>query len=168
MNENDTKIVRITNIASFDFIPEMGAMYDGRHFPLRAGESKLFPLTVGDHLATHLARQILIKKAPIRDASETDGRGKDLPLWNETTIEELKKKIMAEVYEEEKPPVHSPADAVVKKVEDLNKVTVDVTDNPPVSTTGYKDKAEVIAELQKRGVKFDARKSKADLETLLK
>jgi hypothetical protein len=166
MNENDTKIVRITNITSFDFTPEMGAMYDGRQFPLRAGETKLFPLTVGEHLATHLARQILIQKAPVRDAKETDGRGTDRPLWDDGAIAGLKAQIMTEVYEEARTPVQTPADAVVKKVEDLNKVA-EGTDTPPVSATGYKDKAEVIAELNKRGIKFDARKSKADLEKLL-
>lgn len=167
MNENDTKIVRITNITSFDFTPEMGAMYDGRQFPLRAGESKLYPFTLGDHFATHLARQILLRKAPIRDAKELDGKGSDRPLWDETVIIELKKKIMTEVYEEVKAPLQSPTDVMVAKVEDLNRVAAEVPDVAQVPTNGYQDKAEVITELTKRGIKFDARKSKADLEMLL-
>lgn len=181
MNENDLKIVRITNISDFDFTGELGARYGGRDFFVPAGGSLLAPLTVGDHLATHLARQIMLKKAPIRDESEVDGKGSDRPLWNEQSIEELKKKILAEVYEEEKPKEISKEEMLAKKVEELNKViapTIEEADGnidasgiiPTDSTTSeitYKDKAQVIAELTKREVKFNARDSKANLEKLL-
>ena len=181
MNENDLKIVRITNISDFDFTGELGARYGGRDFFVPAGESLLAPLTVGDHLATHLARQIMLKKAPIRDGSEVDGKGSDRPLWNDQSIEELKKLILAEVYEEEKPKVLSKEEELAKKVEELNKViapTAEEADGnvdasgiiPTDSTTSeitYKDKAQVIAELTKREVKFNARDSKANLESLL-
>lgn len=43
--------------------------------------------------------------------------------------------------------------------------TPPVTDNSP---TEFQDKQDVIAELEKRGIKHDKRKSKADLEALLK
>ena len=36
-----------------------------------------------------------------------------------------------------------------------------------VSSDGYKDKAEVLAELEKRGIAHDKRKNKAELEKLL-
>lgn len=182
MNENDLKIVRITNISDFDFTGELGARYGGRDFFVPAGESLLAPLTVGDHLATHLARQIMLKKAPVRDGSEVDGKGSDRPLWNDQSIEELKKLILAEVYEEEKPKVLSKEEELAKKVEELNKATAPSPDEiidgnvdasgiiPTESTTSeitYKDKSQVIAELTKREVKFNARDSKANLEKLL-
>lgn len=180
MNDNDLKVVRITNISNFDFTGELGARYAGRDFFVPAGKSMLVPFTLGDHLATHLARQILLKEAPTRDASQTDGKGSDRPLWSDGIIEELKKKILTEVYEEQRTPILSEADRIAEKVKELNKLTAPTETGGNgdasglVSTEGstgeisYKDKSEVIAELQKRGTKFDARATKANLEMLLK
>lgn len=194
MNENDSKVVRVTNISNFDFTGELGARYAGRDFVIPAGKSMLFPYTIGKHLAKHLAHQILLRAAPIRDAKELDGRGSDRPLWDEQSLADLIEKIVSEVYEEEKPPVVSEGDRIAAKVADLNKVekeieeeaggNVDASAITPVGgidadgtqtpSSGvsdiivYKDKAEVIAELNKRGVKYDARSSKAKLEDLLK
>ena len=184
MNESDYKIVRITNISDFDFTGELGARFGGRDFFVPSGGSLLVPLTIGDHLAMHLARQILIRRAPIRDINQVDGRGSDRPLWDDSIISELKSKIMVEVYEEEKLAPQTEADRLAAKVAELNKVTapdpvtppvggnvdasgiVPVEDSPRTAIT-YKDKAEVIAELAKKGVTFDARASKSKLEELL-
>ena len=181
MNESDLKIVRITNISDFDFTGELGARYGGRDFFVPAGGSLLAPLTVGDHLAGHLARQIMLKKAPIRDASEVDGKGSERPLWNVDSLEELKKKILAEVYEEEKPVVLSKEEELARKVEELNRATsltaeeldggnADASEIITDTIVGsvYKDKAQVIAELTKREIKFNPRDSKANLEKMLK
>lgn len=211
---NDHKIVRFTNIADFDFVPEMGAMYGGVPYFVSAGKSMLMPLSIADHLATHLSRQIIIKKAPIRDDKEIDGKGSDRKLWEPQHIVELKGKIVSsEIYQEERPAPTTPEQVLARKVEELNKafppdviaaaakplatpevektttsigidtpapaaektitmsstapVTPIVQVTPPTGPIVYKDKAEVIAELNKRGLKFDARKSKADLEKLL-
>lgn len=183
MNESDYKIVRVTNISDFDFTGELGARFGGRDFFVPVGGSILTPLTIGNHLATHLARQILIRKSPIRDANQVDGRGSDRPLWDDAIIGELKAKIMVEVYEEEKKTPQTEADRLAAKVAELNKVVaveatavggnVDASTIVPVedsssSAVVYKDKAEVIAELQKKNVSFDARASKSKLEELLK
>ena len=180
MNDSDYKIVRITNISDFDFTGELGARFGGRDFDVPAGGNLLVPLTVGNHLAMHLARQILIKKAPIRDASQVDGKGNDRPLWDDAVIDDLKSKIMTEVYEEEKQAPQTEADRMAAKVAELNKV---VAEEPAVggnvdasgiqsvdevnSAVVYKDKAEVIAALSEKGVAFDARASKTNLEALL-
>jgi hypothetical protein len=178
MNENDVRIVRITNISNFDFTGELGARYGGRDFFVPAGGSLLTPFTVGDHLATHLARQILIKQSPIRDSKETDGRGSDRALWDDQIIDEIKKKIITDVYEEERKPILSDSDRLAAKVEELNRVTAPdaggnadasgIQPSETVDATSYKDKSEIIAELNKRGIKFDARSNKANLEGLLK
>lgn len=182
MNESDYKIVRITNISNFDFTGELGARYAGRDFFVPAGESLLVPLTVGSHLATHLARQILIKKAPIRNEKETDGKGTDRPLWDDAVIADLKKQIMVEVYEEEKKAPQTEGERMAEKVDELNKVVtepekdtggnVDASSIVPVEETNsavvYKDKAQVIEELQKKDIPFDARAGKDRLEELLK
>jgi len=180
MNESDYKIVRITNISDFDFTGELGARFGGRDFFVASGESLLVPLTVGDHLATHLARQILIRKAPVRDVSQTDGKGSDRPLWDDAVIEELKKKIMVEVFEEEKQTPLSEADRMAQKVEELNKViepeetqggNIDASGLVPTGDSNsaivYRDKAQIIEELQKKEITFDARASKVNLEALL-
>lgn len=180
MNESDYKIVRITNISDFDFTGELGARYGGRDFFVPAGGSLLTPLSVGDHLATHLARQILIRKAPTRDAGQIDGRGSDRPLWDDAIISELKARIMTDVYEEERKNPQTEAERLAAKVEELNRVVTpedkggnaDASGIIPVEDTvsalAYKDKAQIISELKAKGVSFDARASKQKLEELLK
>lgn len=172
MNENDTRIVRIRNIFDFDFTGELGARYGGRDFPIPAGSSLLVPFPLGDHLATHLARQSIIRNAPLRDGSETDGKGSDRPLWSDQAIEDVKKRLISDVYEEEKAPVLSEADRMAAKIEELNSNFEPKADEEPVidptaSPVEYKDKAEVIEALKKRGITFNARSSKATLEGLL-
>lgn len=186
MNDKEYRIVRVTNISDFEFTGEAGARFAGKNFPILAGKSLLVPLYIGEHLATHLARQILIRKAPIRDASQTDGKGPDRPLWDDSAIADLIKQIMVEVYEESRPIPKTEADAMVERVKNLND-TVDSMDEENISAPKggnapfngeptdtvasdvvYKDKGEVIAELDKRGIKYDPRSSKTMLESFLK
>lgn len=175
VQNNDHKIVRFTNISYFDFTSEMGAMYGGVPYFVPAGKSMLMPMPIGDHLATHLARQIILQKAPIRDEKETDGKGSDRKLWDENVINGLKAKIVTEQYEEERLAPTSEADRIKQKVEDLNrnfppevKLASDPSKDGPDAPSRFQDKADVIAELNKRGIKFDARGNKAKLEVLLK
>ena len=169
---NDLKIVRISNISPFDFTAELGAMFNGVPYFVAAGGSLLAPYAIGNHLATALAKQMLIQKAPIRDSNNTDGKGSDRPLWTPDTLDNLKAKIMKEVYEEEAVTPMSPHDVMAKKVKDLNKdqqedgvTPKDVEVKDPVT---YKDKKEVIEALEAKKITFDARKTKVQLEKLLK
>jgi hypothetical protein len=171
MNDKQHKIVRITNIADFDFTSEMGSRYDQTDFFVPAGKSLLVPYMVGDHLATHLARQIIMRKSKVGETS-------DRPLWDENLLEEVKRKILVDVYEEEPEEVLSEGQMLAKKVSDLNKNILDettldaskiiATESNEGDIVAYKDKAQVIAELNKRGVKFNARETKLNLEKLLK
>ncbi len=172
--ENSQKIVRFTNIADFDFTSDMGAMYGGQPFPVKSGETKLFTYELGDHLATHLARQMYLRKAPGRavDANGNPIPGADRPLWTDADIVRLKGQILKEAYVEEQAPPQSELERLQAKINELNKV-IESQGTGPANTTvpgaeTYKDKSEVIAELTKRGIKFDARKGKAALEELLK
>lgn len=158
------KIVRVTNISNFDFTAEMGAMFGGVPYFVPAGKSLLMPMPVGKHLATHLARQIVLQGAPIRDEKEIDGKGSDRKLWDTESLAKIEAQIVSEVYEEDVPAPQTEAQIMARKIEDLNKGEAL---SAPVSTSGYVDKAEVIAALQKRGIKYDARSSKAALENLL-
>jgi hypothetical protein len=56
----------------------------------------------------------------------------------------------------------------VQPPQDNDHVAEGASQFPAADGNVYKDKAEVIAELTKRGIKFDARKTKANLEELLK
>lgn len=165
MNPDLYKIVRLTNRTDFDFTPEMGARYNGVPYNLPAGKSMLLPKPVAKLLAKHLARQVFIKKAPVYGPSEIDGKGSDRPLWTEGGDIKLAETFISEEYEEQKVAPVSEAEVIKAKIASLNEVS----DTPIVTpgTTTYLDKAQVIAELNKREIKFDARQNKAALERLL-
>ncbi len=188
-NQNEAKVVRLTNIFDFDYTHA----YGGVPYQLRAGETLLFPFAIGDHLATHLARQAIIRKAPTRDDNADDGRGgeskrSDRHLWDDKAIEELKARIIKDAYVEERHAQLSPAEEYKRKFEELNKQFPDMapkvegtnpppTDNdhvadgaeqfPAADGNVYKDKAEVIEALTKKGITHNPRASKANLEKLL-
>lgn len=171
-------IVRLTNKTDFDFTPEMGARFGGTPHLIRAGESRLFPQPVARHLAKHLARQTFIRKAPIRNESEIDGKGSNRPLWGigqnkvtgavqEEEVEARMAAFLSDAYAEEVKAPKSEIDIVNEKISALNAGMA--TQTPAVTTAaGYKDKADVIAELERRGIKHDKRSSKDKLEELLK
>lgn len=163
-NNESYVIVRFTNKTDFDFTPEMGARYNGVPFPLPAGKSLLAPKPVANYLARNLARQVFIKKAPIRDEKETDGKGTDRALWTPEIIDQLKSRFLGGEYEEEKIIPKTEAEIMSAKIAELNKNQPEA----PVSSVGYQDKQQVIDELKKREIKFDARQSKSNLEQLLK
>ncbi len=190
IQNKDHKIVRFTNKAYFDFTSDMGAMYGGVPYFVPAGKSMLMPMTIGEHLATHLARQIILKKAPIRDEKEIDGKGSDRHLWDDIAINDLKSTLISEVYEEERTAPMTEAERYAAKIKELNREFPDMiastpklnTEQPNVNNanvvtgaeqfkagdSGYADKSDVIAELEKRGIAFDARGNKSKLEQLLK
>ena len=165
MNPEEHKIVRLTNRTDFDFTPEMGARFNGTPYMIPAGKSLLMPKPVAKLLAKHLARQTYIKNAPVRDASQTDGKGSDRPLWTEEDCLRVADSFISDEYEEERPVPKTPAEQIAAKIAELNKL---IDENPTeVAPEGYMDKAQVIAELNKREIKFDARLNKAALEKLL-
>lgn len=187
---DSARIVRVTNPFDFDYTHAWG----GQPYTLLVGKPMLLPFPLADHLATHLARQALIRKAPIRNETEIDGKGKDRPLWSDDSIAELKKTIMHEEYTEASAPVLSENEKMAAKIAELNRAFEDLKEsvdskpatvpaatadpvveesivapqNTDSATLDFKDKAEVIAALTKAGIKFDARKKKAELEELLK
>ena len=158
-----SKVVTFTNIADFDFTPQLGAMYGGIGYPCKAGEVQLYPYELADHLAGALAKQMFLKKdksAPGYNPNDPTG-GNGAVLWTDDMISELKGKMLGTPILGEKKVIMTEAQETQAKVEELNRI------EPEISATGYKDKAEVILELQKKGLQFDARQSKATLEKLL-
>lgn len=179
MNEEyDPRIVKVTNISNFTFNGENGARFGGKDFLIEAGGSLVAPFVIADHLAKHLAQAMMLKTAPTRTEAEIGGKGSSAPLWDETRLNELKNKIMSGQYtEEKKEAVKSVEQKMVDKIKELNeKITDDSEENVNIpledvdeaGDVGYKDKAQVIAELKNRGITFDPRAAKATLEGLLK
>lgn len=178
---NEYKVVDFTNKTDFGFTPEMGCMYDGRPIfgitgapGVNAGESMKLPYHVGQRLATNLAKVVMTRQAPSVDPA---GIPTGVPLWNSDSLEKLKNSFLTDLYNEAKPIAQTETDKLMERVEALNKmveglVNKDAVSAPvvaPVASTAnvYQDKAEVIAALTKKGIKFDARSNKANLEKLL-
>ena len=180
-NPKDYQVVSFHNDTDFRFTPEMGCMYSGRTINdttgepgIGAGVTMTVPYHIGHQLAINLAKAVMLKGAPSKDVANSP---QGISLWSDSGLENLKNSFLKDLYSEEKPKSVSQADMLIAKIAELNKLeerlnaklgetTVKdetVTENPSV----YLDKAEVIAELTKREIKFDARKSKAELEKLL-
>ncbi len=189
-NENDFKVVEFMNSTDFDFTPDMGCMYDSRpifgmsgNAGIMTGERISLPFHIGNQLALNLAKQSLLRNAPPHDPKDINPVGK--PLWNEESIDAMKASFLNVLYTNDKPVAMSETDKLMQQVNELNKFVrenIPALNQPassandpivpgnspaPTETVMYKDKAEVIAELTKRGLTFNARDSKAKLEQLL-
>lgn len=190
-NENDLKVVEFCNTTDFDFTSDMGCMFDGRPIfgnagvhGIKAGESVKLPYHVGHTLAKNLAKAVMVRKSPAEHKLDAQGNPMVASIWTQESLERLKKSFLTELYTEKKPVAMSETDKLMAKVEEYKKVveslverttggtkteetTIDPTTVATTSAPVYQDKSEVIAELTKRGIKFDARQSKANLEKLL-
>lgn len=170
--DNDTKVVTFKNISGFDFTPALGAMFNSRPIfgKVEAGkivpnEELYFPYHIGRRLAINLAKLMLVKGLPGPEHGKGDPsvtqRG-----FDDEQVKELMNQILISEYKEEAPIKESETDILLRKFEELNK-TVEDLKGSKVSSDGFKDKKQVIEELTKKGITFDARKSKAELEKLL-
>ncbi len=186
-NPNDFKVVEFFNSTDFDFTPELGAMYDSRPLFVGSGERKQFPYHVGHQLAVNLAKAVLVKGAPLHDSTSNNPVG--TPLWGDEKVTALKNSFLTELYADERPIVQTETDRLMARVAELEKAfqvkqaerplelpkeavksiqeLVAPELNAAVTPKVYQDKGEVIAELTRRGIKFDARQSREKLETLL-
>ncbi len=187
---NDFKVVELFNSTDFDFTPELGAMYDGRPLFVGSGERKQFPYHVGHRLAENLAKAVLVKGAPLHDPNATNPTG--TPLWGDEKLKAIKSSFLTELYTEEKPIAKTQTDVLMDKVAEFEKffeeekakkaqqgeptreatktVAELVSDQAPSRANVpkvYQDKQEVIAELDKRGIKYPIRATKAALIKLL-
>lgn len=147
-------VMKFTNISSKDF----SHPYHGQPISVRAGESLLLPAEVADHIATHLARRILLDKA------EAGRLAKDEPLWSDTVVEKLKAQILAEAYVKEPVGVPSEQQRVAKEIEELNAAEPGaITPAEAAAPDTYKDKQAVLDEYAALTFPMDPRKSKAVL-----
>lgn len=180
-NPNDTRVVTFHNSTTFGFTPEMGCMYDGRPINgqtgapgIDAGETIILPYHVARLLSINLAKRVLnTSQAATVDAA---GIPTGVPIWSDTRLEELAKSYISDLYTESKPVAQSQTDILMAKVEELQKFRDELLaqhrpqvaqPEAPSAPQGYQDKAEVIAELEKRGITHDKRQNKETLEKLL-
>lgn len=171
-NENDIKVVTFKNISSIEFTPVLGAMFNSRPIfgKIEAGkimpsEELLFPYHIGRRLAINLAKLMLVRELPAPDHGKGDPSVVQKGFGDEE-VKNLVNLILISEYKEEKPIKESETDILLKKFEELNK-TVEDLKGAKIASEGFKDKKQVIEELTKKGITFDARKSKAELEKLL-
>lgn len=194
-NPNDRKVMSFHNSTEFGFTPAMGCMYDGIAINgkngspgIDAGETVILPYHVAQQLAINLAKISITKSAPNVDPA---GIPTGVPLWDTQKLDNLKNSYLKELYTEERPLEMSETAKLMAKVEEykglvdklINKNAPTVSSPQPPQdndyvTPGdsqfaasdgkvYQDKQEVIAELEKRGIKFDRRLNKSSLEKLL-
>ncbi len=154
---------------------------------IAAGETMILPYHIGHQLAKNLAKRVL-NTSP---AASVDALGipTGVAVWSEAKLEELKNSYLKEQYSEAKPVAQSQTDLLMAKVEEYRKLTEDLAakitpkaEEVKVETTSeatlekvvtaetplvFNDKQEVLAELEKRGIKHDRRANKANLEKLL-
>ncbi len=161
---------------------------------INAGESMKLPYHVAQRLAINLAKVAMTRQAPAIDPA---GVPTGVPLWDTVKLEALKNSYLTELYTEQRPVAQTETERLMQMVSDLNKVVEGLVGKPaePVTVAPeapksdavvppvevapevqtpdvvvpkvYQDKAEVIAELEKRQIPHDKRKGKADLEKLL-
>lgn len=175
-NQNDYRVVSFHNSTDFDFTPEMGCMYDGRPINgtkvagVASGETLVLPYHVGNQIAINLAKRVLntSQKATVDAQGVPTGIG----AWDEEMLEKEKMNYMKDMYSEEKAAPQSETDKLMAKVEEYKSMvdallSKDGSDTTVIQPTGFKDKQEIIAELEKQGVTHDKRKSKEELEKLL-
>lgn len=191
-NPNDFKVVSFHNSEDFGFTPDMGCMFDGRGIygatgapGINAGETITLPYHIAHRLATNLAKVAMTRRAPSVDQA---GIPTGVPLWDTVKLDALKNSYLTDLYSEQKPVAMTETDKLMAKVEEYKKMVENfVGDKTPASQppqdndhvapgatqfaapngVTYQDKAEVIAELEKRGIQHDKRQSKATLEKLL-
>src|SRR3990167_8638440 len=149
-NPNDYKVVTFTNKTSFAFTPELGCMYDSLPIfgksgaSVEPGESVVLPYHIGNLLAKNLAKAVMNRNAP----EDAKGIPTGVSLW----VEEYKQLVEKLIPDAAKTATGTPNDA---------------PQSPGNSPAVYSDKADVIAELEKRAIPHDKRKSKDELEKLL-
>lgn len=170
-NNNANKVVTFKNGTDFEFTPELGAMYDsqpifgGSGQPLQAGESIILPYAIGNLMARNLAKVVLTRSAKVDKAGIPTGE----PVWSAESLEKVKASFLTEMYTEAKEKTLSETEIMMAKVEKYNATVEalipDIKENTVESK--FSDKADVIKELEKREIKFNARLSKSALEELL-
>lgn len=150
MGMDYARIVRFTNIMDEDFTH----LYHGDQFVVKANETMLYPYDLSRHLAKHLARKILFRDA------KPDVLKNDRALFTGDDEQSLIGKILGEESNSPVSPQLSEAELLRRRIEELNA-------NKPEGAPEGRTKADVIAEMEAKGLPVDKRMSMAKLEEQL-
>ena len=182
-NPNDYKVVSFHNNTEFGFTPDLGCMYNG--VPINgkngspgidAGETIVLPYHIAHQLALNLAKVMMTRQAPSVDPA---GIPTGVPLWDSVKLDNTKASFLTELYTEERAVPKTETEMLLAKMEEFKKMFSEekiaemvakaqpTVSEPEKTVAGYKDKAEVIAELTKRGIAHNIRSKKEELEKLL-
>lgn len=161
----NSQVVFFKNIDSEDFTHAYAGV---PHF-VSAGQTVVFQYPVAMHLAKHLAMKILRrrkKKAGI--VGDKDKVGNTIKTHTPQEIDELRKQIIVKTVDQPLPPEQSYQETMKKEQESLAKEFSDdlkeLNDEAPKTEVTKKD---IVADLKKRGIKFDPRAPKNELLDLL-
>jgi hypothetical protein len=182
-NPNDFKVVEFHNSTDFDFTPEMGCMYDSRPISgisggvgIKSGESITLPYHIGNQIALNLAKYVGTRNSATVDPKDAQGNPMVAPIWSEEALQARKNSFLTDLYTEDKPLGMSETDRLMAKVEEYKQMVdklveangaAPVVENAVKADGTYQDKADVIAELEKRDIQHDKRQTKENLEKLL-
>lgn len=145
--ELERRIVRFKNIDKESFTHS----YRGVSITIQAGESYVGRFPECNHLATHLARKMLS-----REAKNRSSKNDPVKLWTPEQVNELKDRILTSIGDESIPSAPTPEE---KRKQDLENIKKDFPLEPVPPVT----KKDVIAELKKRGVEADVKKTLKEL-----
>lgn len=143
----ERRILRFTNIDKESFTHS----YKGVSITVKVGESYMGRAPECRHLAKHLARKMLSREAKSKVAKD-----KPIKLWTPEEINKLKGEILTPLGNEDPPSAPTPEQ---KRKEDLKDIEKKFPPKPEAPVT----KKDVIAELKKRGVEPDVKKTLKEL-----
>ncbi len=161
---------------------------------INKGETVVLPYHISQQLALNLAKYAMNRGSTNSPQLDAHGHPIIKAIWDVDKLAKMKNSYLTELYSEKKAAPQSEVEILMQKIEEYKKLTderiAELTENrvtsltppvqdaetvvippqivvvPPAGIT-YKDKAEVIAELEKRGIAHSKRDSKDTLEKLL-
>ena len=88
---DDGTVKKFTNVSDEEFTHQ----YHGQSFTIGAGESKVFPTKLAEHLAKHLTSRVVSREANAREAAlRATGEKGAVPITGVTYDKELEKKTL--------------------------------------------------------------------------
>jgi len=161
MEKRNLSVVTIKNISDEDFTHS----YGGFPYTIRAGETLPFTYPVAHHLAKHLAMKILRKKKQKerKFKDRRDETGKEINYYPPEEMKALISQIIVSQVEQPLAPVKTEAQLQKERIEQMQK---EYKQQQQIKTPEV-EKKDIIAELEKRGIKFNPRASKEELARIL-
>lgn len=155
----NNSVITLKNIDDEDFTHS----YDGVPYTIRKYEVLPFPYPVGLLLAKHLAMKMLRKEAKKNKDFKSTSDKKNVNLYKPQSLNDLMSKIIVDKQDKPLPAEKSQGEIMKEKTKELQQgVKEKALDESPEVT-----KNDIIAELEKRGIKFNPRDKKEVLLSLL-